>query len=224
MQADAFIQLLDSLNVEKAVVFGGSAGALPAMAFAIRHPERCRALVLLVPAAYAPTRKPKTSGAEGPLLEGIVSTLLSSDFLFWSMQKAMPGTMARILLATDPSVIAAAPPPEQARFWTTMRHILPVNSRRDGILFDMAHAGDPPEMDLSAIRCPVLAISARDDMFGTAAPAEYIAANVPDGRSVVYDSGGHLWMGHQDEVWAEVTSFLAPLRDRGAAGVARAVP
>ncbi len=54
MQADAYVRLLDHLGVDKAVVVGISAGAWSSLEFAIRHPERCRALVLLVPADYLP--------------------------------------------------------------------------------------------------------------------------------------------------------------------------
>ncbi|HET7714401.1 MAG TPA: alpha/beta fold hydrolase, partial [Bauldia sp.] len=55
-QADAFVDLLDALGIDKVPVVGGSAGAIPAAAFAIRHPDRCAALVALVPASYAPDR------------------------------------------------------------------------------------------------------------------------------------------------------------------------
>lgn len=53
-QADAHACLLDSLRVGQAAVLGISAGALSAMQMAIRHPDRVRALVLVVPLAYKP--------------------------------------------------------------------------------------------------------------------------------------------------------------------------
>jgi pimeloyl-ACP methyl ester carboxylesterase len=68
-QADAYVELLDKLGIDKAYVIGVSAGAWSAMQFAIRHPERCRALALLVPAAYAPTGETYVSG-------GLVQTML----------------------------------------------------------------------------------------------------------------------------------------------------
>ncbi len=215
MQADAFVPLLDALQEERVVVLGGSAGALTAMQFVIRHPERCAALVLMVPAAYAPSRRSNASAFEGPAAQELLRAFLGSDFLFWLMRRVTPGLMARMMLATDPAVVAAASPVEQARFESVMRSILPVSSRREGILFDMATAGDPPQMDLSAIHCPVLAISVRDDLFETSAPAQYIADSVPDGRAVIYDTGGHLWIGHEAAFWQEVAAFLeaAPAED-----------
>src|SRR5262249_13648655 len=53
-QADAYACLLDALQVGRVAVVGASAGAPSAMQFALRHAERCRALVLLVPVVYGP--------------------------------------------------------------------------------------------------------------------------------------------------------------------------
>ena len=51
VQADALAWLVAHLGEEKVVVVGGSAGSLSALQFALRHPERTQALVLVVPAA-----------------------------------------------------------------------------------------------------------------------------------------------------------------------------
>jgi 2-hydroxy-6-oxonona-2,4-dienedioate hydrolase len=53
-QADAHACLLDTLKIARAALVGVSAGAPSSMQFAIRHPQRTTALVLLVPLAYAP--------------------------------------------------------------------------------------------------------------------------------------------------------------------------
>ena len=207
-QADALAELLDALEIDRAVIMGGSAGALSAAELAARHPERCRALVLIVPAAYAPTRRPNTAAGEGPLFAFALRSVLGSDFVFWSLLELAPGPMTKMVIATDPALVKAASPSEQARVHAILEHILPVSRRTQGLLFDMATAGDPPPQALEAITCPVLTLSLSDDYFGTAAPAEYIAANVRDGRAVIYEQGGHVWVGHQDEVWRTIADFL----------------
>ncbi|MCU0966307.1 MAG: alpha/beta hydrolase, partial [Burkholderiaceae bacterium] len=53
-QADHLACLLDALGLPDAVVMGVSAGAVSALHFAVRHPQRTRALVLVVPAVYRP--------------------------------------------------------------------------------------------------------------------------------------------------------------------------
>ncbi len=77
-QADAFADLLDELGIEQAPVLGGSAGALSALQFAIRHPDRCSAIVVVVPAAFGQSYPP-------PHLNAFASTLieygLRSNFL-----------------------------------------------------------------------------------------------------------------------------------------------
>jgi pimeloyl-ACP methyl ester carboxylesterase len=101
MQADAYVQLLDHRGIEKVVVVGISAGAWSSMQFAIRHPERCEALVLLVPANYLPAGTSIHGGA-------VVRAIFSSDFVAWSALKLMPiipGGMTRMMLGTDPGVV-----------------------------------------------------------------------------------------------------------------------
>lgn len=208
LQADAFADLLDSMDVRKAVIIGGSAGALSATQFAIRHPDRCLALVLTVPALYAPDRPPNTNGAGGPIGEWVMSTVLRSDFAFWLLQRFLPGTLTRLLLATDPRLVAAEPAAERERVSNVLTHILPISRRAEGLVLDGRTAGDPPSYPVETITCPVLAISAKDDLFGTAQSAIYTARQVRSGRLVLFENGGHILAGRQSEVWTAVTSFL----------------
>lgn len=209
MQADVFAELLDRIKIEKVFIFGGSAGALSAMQFAIRHPDRCKGLVLLVPAAYAPDRPPHAAAAaKGSVAEAIVMAVLSSDFLFWAAMKVVPDVLTKFVLATEPGLVHSALPEEQVRVSDVLKHILPVSLRAKGILFDARTAGAPSPMDLRSIRCPLLAISAEDDLYGTDLSARFTAGQVPDGKLVIYPTGGHLWVGHDREVWEEIASFL----------------
>ena len=89
-----------------------------------------------------------------------------------------------------------------------LRHILPVSLRAKGILFDARTAGAPTPMDLHKIRCPVLAVSVGDDLYVTHLSARFTAGQVRDGKLVVYPTGGHLWVGHDSEVWEEIAAFL----------------
>jgi hypothetical protein len=50
-QARAHTCLLDALKISRAAIVGASAGAPSSMQFALMYPDRCNALVLLVPAA-----------------------------------------------------------------------------------------------------------------------------------------------------------------------------
>lgn len=208
MQADAFAALLDHLGEKRVAVFGGSAGALSAMQFAIRHPDRCRALVLLVPAVFSPQREPNASAFKGAVGEFLVRRALESDFLFWIGAAVAGDSLTRMLLATEPGVIAATGRQEQERARQILRHILPVSRRAAGLWLDMHTAGNPPRYDLDRITCPVLAISAEDDLYGTARSAQYTAVNVRRGKALIYPSGGHILAGHDQKIWAEISAFL----------------
>lgn len=206
-QADAFAFLLDGLGVEKSVVIGGSAGALSAIQFAIRHPSRCRALVLVVPASHAPDRPAGTNAS--PAAWPVIKAALGSDVLFWTAIRTAPGFMTRMVLATDPALLETAGDTERQRVRDMLFHVLPVSRRKAGLLMDMATAGDPPPYPLETITCPVLAISAKDDLYGTAAAARHIADRAPDARLLLFDDGGHMLVGHDAAMWSAVMDFIA---------------
>jgi pimeloyl-ACP methyl ester carboxylesterase len=207
-QADAHICLLDALGIQRAAVIGASAGAPSSMQFALRHPQRCTALVLLVPAAYVP--RP----AGGPSMQTpagtafLFDTALKSDFLFWAARQLAPQTIARAILATPPAVLELAPADERERITQVLDHILPISPRRLGLVNDAAVISSLPRYDLERIAVPTLVMSSADDLFGTFDTARYTAEHIPRARFVGYPSGGHLWVGHQKELTSEIVGFL----------------
>ena len=78
-QAGAHAALLDTLGVGRVAVMGASAGALSAMQFAIRYPQRTAALVLLVPDTWAPPAERSTE--ELMANQFIMNVVLKSDFI-----------------------------------------------------------------------------------------------------------------------------------------------
>ena len=93
---------------ERLPVAGGSAGALAAVQFALRHPNRCSGLVLLVPAANVRGRDPVEMG---PVQKFFVEQLLRSDLMFWTALKTIPDRLVGTLLATDPILLGEVSPP-----------------------------------------------------------------------------------------------------------------
>lgn len=61
-QAAEYAALLAHLRIRRAAVVGISAGAWSALAFARQYPDRCRALVLIVPAGYLPPGQKNNGG------------------------------------------------------------------------------------------------------------------------------------------------------------------
>jgi pimeloyl-ACP methyl ester carboxylesterase len=64
----------------------------------------------------------------------------------------------------------------------------------------------PPE----SLHVPTLIVSARDYRYGTYASAQYTASRIAGARFVVFDRGGHTWVGHDDEGMAGIVKLLLP--------------
>jgi pimeloyl-ACP methyl ester carboxylesterase len=208
-QADAHACLLDALGIQRVSVVGVSAGAPSSMQFALRHPDRCSAMVLLVPAVYVP----RPGG--GPPIEAppgtrfLFDTALKFDFLFWFATRFARTTAIRAILATPPYLVENASAAEQARIDKVLKQILPVSPRRLGLLNDAAVTSSLERYELERIAAPTLVVSTADDLFGIYEGARYTAEQIPQARFVGYPTGGHLWVGHHDEVMSEIASFLA---------------
>jgi len=207
-QAGAHAALLDALEIPRAAIIGGSAGAPSALQFALRHPERTTALVLAVPAAYAPRPDGGSSLNVPAGTEPLFATALNSDFLFWSAMRLARDAVVRGILGTPPDVLRRASPDEQRRVAEILEGILPVSARRLGLLNDAAVTMSLERYELEKISAPTLAFSVEDDLYGTYECARYTAAHIPNARFIGYATGGHVWVGHQREAFAEIAAFL----------------
>lgn len=207
-QADAYACLLDELKIDRVALAGASAGAPSSMQFAVRHPERITALVLLVPAAYVPPSNDAVPMHAPPGPRFLFETALRSDFVFWLVMKLGRETAIRSILGTPPTLVENVVADEKARVEQVLDHILPVSSRRQGLLNDAAVVSSLPRYELEKITASTLVISAADDLYGTFDGARYTAAHIPGARFVGYPSGGHLLVGHQKAVTAEMVAFL----------------
>jgi 2-hydroxy-6-oxonona-2,4-dienedioate hydrolase len=208
-QADAHVCLLDVLGIARAAVVGISAGGPSAMQTAIRHPDRVDALVLVVPIAYKPGTVADSAPPVSDDKDSLLLRLLGSDFLFWTALQVAREPLIRHVLATPPELVAAASPAERARVNDLAERILPVSTRAAGLLDDTGLGKRLGPYALESIRVPTLVISARDDGFGTHAAAQYTASRIPGARFIGFDAGGHLLVGHDDAVRAEVLRLLS---------------
>jgi len=207
-QADAFAALLDALRIQSLPVVGISVGTLSALQFAVRHPDRCRSLTLVVPAASSVLSAQGPLPIQGWIAKAIVQRITKSDFLYWLGMTLAPDQMIRSVLATSSDVVAAAGPDERQRVLAMLRNVLPISQRSQGFLNDVRFASAPQSIAVEMIKTPTLVISLEDDFFQTLAPARFIAAHVPGARLLTSASGGHLWVGHDAEVFAEVDGFI----------------
>ena len=204
-QADAHLALLDVLGVQRAVVLGVSAGTRSALELALRHPERVSALVLVVPATYVPQDVPLATRrqADFPVILWLVNA--GADFAWWALERIAPDMLIRFV-GVPPEVVRAAAPQDRDAVLALVHSINPLSARFAGINVDSQP--DLSERPLPQLRVPTLLVTARDDLFDTYPSAQYAAARIPGARLVVYDTGGHLLVGHGAAVRAEIAAFL----------------
>ena len=209
-QADAHVCLLDALGIRQAAIMGGSAGAPSALQMVIRHPDRVNALVLLVPLTYKPPTQADSAPPLPPWVENTMVRLIGSDFLFWAALHLARDQVIKVVLATPPELLFSASSPERARVDAMLDNILPVSDRAAGLISDTAVGKHLAPAPLESIRVPALVISARDDRYGTYASARYTASGIAGAKFIGFDEGGHTWVGHNDEVMAEIVKLLVP--------------
>jgi 2-hydroxy-6-oxonona-2,4-dienedioate hydrolase len=204
-QADAHAALLSELNISRVVVLGVSAGARSAVELALRHPERVLALILIVPGTYTPSNPVSVEASRGSrLVFRLVNT--GADFVWWTLEKVAPSVLVRFV-GVRPDLLAASPKVDQDRVMRVVKSIEPLSLRVSGINIDSSP--DLCGLPLEKIITPTLIVSARDDLFNTLPAAEFAASKIPGAKLVVHDTGGHLLVGHEDEVRGAVRTFLA---------------
>lgn len=206
-QADAYVRVLDALQLETVPVVGVSAGAPSAMQLCLRHPERCSALALIVPMAFAPERVIVNS--EGGLFGTVLNVIAQSDFLFWGATKVAHGALLKTILGTPIDVYEKATPAERRGVNAVMHSIFPISRRSAGIMNDAAVSSTLTRFALEDIHTPTLVISAADDLYGTYEPARYTAQHIPGAKFIGFAEGGHLLVGDETEVRSEIELFLS---------------
>jgi 2-hydroxy-6-oxonona-2,4-dienedioate hydrolase len=207
-QAEAYVCLLDALRITQVDVLAASAGSPSALQFALRHPERCTALVLVVPVIFAPPGQETTAARHSGGGQILLDTLWDSDFFVWLARRLTPGIIDDTLLGTPSDVVEHASPEEQARVVKMVAQILPVEPRWAGMRNDMKVIGRLRRYDLERVSVPTLVVSSFDDEFGTYDAALYTAANIPKARFIGYTTGGHMLVGDEDEAVTAIAAFL----------------
>jgi pimeloyl-ACP methyl ester carboxylesterase len=204
-QADAFACLLDALGIQQAAVLGTSAGGTSAMQFALRHPDRCAALVLFSSATPGETEA-------GLPPEPMAKWMFKSDFLFWLMTTYFRSSLKSMMGVPKGFELT---PEHKADVAEVMGTILPVNPRSEGAVFDMfvsnpdVNTGYP----LEEIGAPVLIVNAVDDPLTLYKNAQAAAERIPGARLVTIEDGGHMMLGHEERVKSEIVTFLAGILD-----------
>ena len=204
-EADTWASFLDALHIGRLPVVAFSAGAAPAVQLALRHPERVSALALIVPGAGGLCSERAVAPPAA-----LLNLLFRFDFLIWAIMRVAPRVMYR-LVAVPASLVPSLPPEEKARLDEAIRMILPVSSRRRGVLNEArTQRARRHQYPLERITTPTLLASAADDLYKTLPVARHAASRIPDARLMEFASGGHLMLGRAGELLPRVATFFTP--------------
>src|SRR5262249_61912256 len=124
-QADAHACLMDALGIDRAAVFGVSAGGPSSIQLCLRHPDRCNAMILLVPLAYSGQPVDRLSRPAQFFLERVTQ----SDFLMWAGARTLRTKMVETVLGTPAEDVRDAPEPERRRIYGLPGPVPPGSSR-----------------------------------------------------------------------------------------------
>lgn len=196
-QADAYAHLLDALGLERAAIVGVSAGGPSSLQFALRHPERCAALVL--------------SAAVSRYLPARATGIYTSDFGYWFASTYLRRSALRSVGVTR-ELEASLGPAERLYLDRLFRSMSPFHLRLPGQLHDIEEWADEDrwaaDYPLEKIIAPTLVIHAVDDTVVPFSHAEHTTQTIPGARLMRLASGGHFRLGHSERSRQEITRLL----------------
>jgi pimeloyl-ACP methyl ester carboxylesterase len=188
--ADAYASMLDGLKIEKAAILGLSGGGMSAAHFALRHPDRCRGLVL----ADAITRTPPKSSVR--IVQGANSL---PDGIAWLVTR----------LAVHVGLPLMVSDAETRSIMRVFFENNPISERRAGVQNDLEQVHAMDDFNWEDIRVPTLLIHGDKDHLIPLAYSREVAHRIPNIELVVVKGGGHeCLVSHHRYVSPIIHSFL----------------
>jgi pimeloyl-ACP methyl ester carboxylesterase len=183
-QAEALLDLLDAMGIDRVGILAMSGGVPPALQLAALAPDRITGLALLSSAPFTPL----TAAAQDlPMPAWAYQALFSSDFPIWAIIHTAPGLLDPVFYVT-PALRARLP----------------------GLANEGAAIDSAATYALDRIAAPILIVHARDDGINPFPIAEFLAKSLPRARFLPLPDGGHLLLGHKAEVSGGIADILGP--------------
>lgn len=201
LQADVYAALLDRLDIDDVAVIGASAGSTSALQFAIRHPHRVRALILVSPNVPGPHHK------NSSIVRSVAHTLWRFNVVFWAAERWFPRAVLDLMGVPEGLPLSDA---DRAVVRAEMAGIFPIDERIDGILFDTFTSN--PDINhnyaFADITAPTLICHGRDDPGPPYEGAVTIARQISGATLVSWGRGGHVGLGDHPHIDAAIHALL----------------
>lgn len=205
-QADLNAALLDALKIKESVVIAFSGGGPSAIEFAVRYPDRCRALILICAVSQRITPDPATETQTTWMFRSAIG----SDFMTW--------LAIEISLKTLPLAAAGqenwqarlmADRARLAKYDRMMWTVFPAKEREAGSQNDLDQFAALPGLPFKKVKAPTLVLHGTDDTLVPFEHGENSARLIAGARFIPVAGGEHgFFLSHDDVVWPEVIRFL----------------
>ncbi len=199
-QARAHAALLDALGIDGAAIVGVSAGGMSAAVFALEHPERCRALVLI---------SAIVDGSRPPIRLRARAALLRLGPMFRLLSLLPPLTLARLARVPRDARALIAQDAEAQGILRGFLVPLPTRVRRAGMVRDTDQAAALRKLALERIVTPTLTVHGRADAILPFTYAERLASRLPRVTLLPVDGDHYCLITHRAMIGPAVASFLA---------------
>lgn len=201
-QADAYAALMDKLGIEKTAVIAESGGGPSGIQFALRHPDRITALVLI----SAIIRY----GPEAPLPPIIQPILQSPLGELPGILRHFPHAILQFMFQNKQNQERVATDPAKINMVRDMLGSTRLMSHRaKGLINDFEQFALMPPYPVEEIKAPVLILHGTADTAATFNNVEYFINRVPHATLHTYPDAGHLFfVPHRDTVYSEINQFL----------------
>ncbi len=199
-QADAYVALLDALEIRNVAVFGTSGGGPSAIQFALRYPYRCWGIIL-VSAISQPI-------PEFPLVMQQVTEKIIPyfDFIPWMMFNT-PIFYLLIDRATRSQIRNDTR--KKSMLKRLMKSMFPVSLRANGALNDVRQIAKMPIYPMEKITAPALVIHGERDSIVPYSQGLWSASTIPEAQFLPIKNGEHFsFITHIEMIKPAVIRFL----------------
>jgi pimeloyl-ACP methyl ester carboxylesterase len=130
-----------------------------------------------------------------------------TDRVFWALNTFTPRLLRGFAAGLSNGYVPS--PAEETTIRAVMEALFPINPRRKGAVFDtIVSEPDVDSYPLERIAVPTLMVHAADDTLARYQTVPPAARRIPGARLLTIERGGHLLLGAEARVRAEIAGFL----------------
>jgi 2-hydroxy-6-oxonona-2,4-dienedioate hydrolase len=202
-QAESYAALLDTLNVQAVIIVGLSAGGPSALQFALRHPGRCKGLMMVSAASRPVPPLP-------PVLRAMYPWMLKSDLIPWLFYAIAPKAVFQANGVSRALQARIQFDREKMRLLDALyQTTFPTTPRGEGMINDLQQLTNFPLYPIERITVPALVVHAVNDPIIPIESGEFSARTIPNARFIKLEDGGHFaCVTHGEETLPEIQGFL----------------